>query len=49
MAAMKPEDWQAQVDHIAPPTGETAGLNARTRTLVNSAVIRGDYQGRASS
>ncbi len=44
MAAMKPEDWQAQVDHIAPPRGDTAGLNNRTRVLVNSAVIRGDYK-----
>lgn len=43
MMNMKPEDWNSGIDNVAPPTGDTAALNKRTKMLVQSAVRRGDW------
>jgi len=45
MMSMGPEEWNATVDQVAPPVGDSAALNARTKTLVNTAARRGDWEG----
>lgn len=44
MAAMTPEQWSKRVDAVVPPDTRAA-LNARTKTLVQDAVSRGDFKG----
>jgi hypothetical protein len=41
----KPGDFDATIDKLAPPTGATADVNQQTKTLVNSLLARGDYEG----
>jgi hypothetical protein len=41
MASMKPADWDAYVDSVIPPGGDTAALNARTKAQVRGAITSG--------
>ena len=41
----KPGDFDKQIDTVAPPTGTTAALNARTKAMVNASLQRGDFEG----
>jgi hypothetical protein len=45
MQGAKPGDFDTAIDQIAPPTGPNASLNARTKSMVNFALGRGDIEG----
>jgi hypothetical protein len=41
---LNPQQWGQLVDSTVPPTGTNAALNARTKSMVNFALSRGDTQ-----
>jgi len=44
-----PQQLLSQIDQIAPPTGPNAGLNARTKSMVQFALGNGDVDGAKSA